>query len=55
MTLLERIQSELDYLTNYSDTKVRILFDEFAIQFYELEDNMTDAEITEFCKGVIEE
>lgn len=55
MTLLERIQSELDYLTNYSDTKVRILFDEFAIQFYELEDSMTDAEITEFCKGVIEE
>lgn len=55
MTLLERIQSELDILTYREDTGKRILFDEFAIQFYELEDSMTDAEITEFCRSIIEE
>jgi hypothetical protein len=53
MTLLERIQSELDYLTNYDDTKKRILFDEFAIEFYELQDIMTEDEFTEFCNEIV--
>lgn len=55
MTLLERIQSELDILTYREDTGKRILFDEYAIQFYELEDSMTDSDITEFCKAIIDE
>lgn len=53
MTLLERIQDELDYRTNYTDTKKRIVFDEYAIEYYELKDDMTDEDITEFVNEII--
>lgn len=53
MTLLERIQDELDYRTNYTDTKKRIVFDEYAIEYYELKDDMTDQEIADFVNEII--
>ena len=53
MTLLERIQDELDYRTNYSDTKKRILFDEFAIDYYGLTEDMTDQEISDFVNELM--
>jgi len=53
MTLLERIQSELDYRTNYTDTRKRILFDEYALDYYELTDDMTDEQIVDFVDEII--
>ena len=53
MTLLERIQDELDYRTNYTDTQKRIVFDEYAIEYYELKDDMTDQEIADFVNEII--
>jgi hypothetical protein len=53
MTLLERIQSELDYQTNYAETRKRILFDDYAIDYYELSESMTDNEIEEFVRDII--
>ncbi len=53
MTLLERVQEELDYRTNYSDTKKRILFDEYAIEYFGLTDDMTDQEISDFVNELI--
>ncbi len=53
MTLLERIQEELDYRTNYTDTKQRILFDEYAIEYHGLTEDMTDQEISDFVNALI--
>lgn len=53
MTLLERIQAELDYRTDYPYNRKRILFDEYAVEYHELSESMTDEQIVEFVNELM--